>query len=138
VPFILDRARMPLVQLRTWGTGTDEELERNMATLDEMLALRQRHALLFDATGGERPPASQRHRIAEWIKERSPEIGAYTAAVAFVFTNALVRGALTAILWISPLPAPHRVFARHEDAERWLVALLTEEKLAVPGLSDSR
>lgn len=31
----------------------------------------------------------------------------------------IVRGALTAILWLSPLPQPHLVTASMAEAERW-------------------
>lgn len=39
---------------------------------------------------------------------------------AFVLASPLVRGLLTAILWISPMPAPHEIVATVAEAEAWL------------------
>ncbi|MBC7173876.1 MAG: hypothetical protein H5U40_15655, partial [Polyangiaceae bacterium] len=43
---------------------------------------------------------------------------------AFVISSSLVRGALTAILWLAPMPAPHRVVGTVGEGEAWLRGLL--------------
>ena len=37
--------------------------------------------------------------------------------------NALVRGALTAVMWLSPFEYPHKVVGTVNEARAWLDAL---------------
>ena len=43
------------------------------------------------------------------MNENDDSSRATCAAFAFVMPNALVRGALTAVLWVAKMPAPHKV-----------------------------
>ncbi|UCH30767.1 MAG: hypothetical protein JSV06_07005, partial [Myxococcales bacterium] len=42
-------------------------------------------------------------------------------STANIRTNAMVRGAYTALRWISPQPAPNKAFSNVSDAARWCV-----------------
>jgi hypothetical protein len=55
---------------------------------------------------------------AGWMKRHEVETRRGTAGIAFVIPSALVRGALTAILWLQPLACPHFVTANFEDGFR--------------------
>ena len=45
---------------------------------------------------------------------------------AFVISNPLVRGVLTAILWLQPLPSDYIVVGTLKEAEAWCMKKLTE------------
>jgi len=51
---------------------------------------------------------------------------------AIIIQNAVVRGAYTALRWISPQPAPNKAFATVEDAARWCVQGIEEDGQIVP------
>jgi len=126
VPYVVDRSRAPLIVVTSQGLITDAEFDVYLAELSDVAATVGRRALLFDATDAARPPASQRQKQAEWIKDHR---SSGTVAIAFVITNPIVRGALTAILWLQPMSTPYRVYGRRDDAERWLLEMLDETKL---------
>ena len=52
-------------------------------------------------------------------------LGDGSGAEAFVIDSPIVRGALTAILWIQPLPYEHRIVGTRADANAWLRGQLT-------------
>ena len=54
------------------------------------------------------------------MKANHDKSAAYCAGYAFVIDSAVVRGILTAILWLAPMPAPHVVVSTVEEGERWL------------------
>ena len=54
----------------------------------------------------------------------------YNKANAYVIANTVMRGALTAIYWLSPPQYPHAVFPTVARAEVWV-----KEKLAEAGVA---
>lgn len=132
MPFRIDQSRAPLMVITSEGGASDAEFDRYLAEMTAMLGTLPRYAVLMDARAAARPPATQRQKQAAWMKQHHDELARYTVAMAFVIDNPIVRGALTAILWLQPMPMPHKLFARVADAERWLVERLGDEGLRVP------
>ena len=63
--------------------------------------------------------AMYRRRQADWMKDHEDELRHRTAGIGFVMDSQIMRGALTAVLWLAPLPCPHRIFATIGDAMLW-------------------
>jgi hypothetical protein len=51
---------------------------------------------------------------------------------AIIIQNAIVRGAYTALRWISPQPAPNKAFSTVQSAARWCVQGIEEDGQVVP------
>jgi hypothetical protein len=66
-----------------------------------------------------------RRRQADWIRDNAALIKAYSACTAFVIGSPLVRGALTAILWLQPMPSPYTVLATLALAQAWALEQLS-------------
>lgn len=115
----IDDARFPLVVIVFEGIADDREFAGYLAWMDQQLTRRVRCAFVLDATRAGRSPATQRRKQAEWMKANEPTLKKYSAGYAFVIDSALVRGALTAILWLQPMPAAHIVVATIQEAELW-------------------
>lgn len=62
----------------------------------------------------------QRKTFAEHVKSFEPFDMKYTAGVAAIVPNPLMRGLVTAVYWITPPKFPNRVFARREEGITWL------------------
>ena len=64
------------------------------------------------------PPAGagERKVLAEWMERDFELIRSSSLGVGFVIDSTLVRGALTAVFWLSKLPAPYRVHGTAEEA----------------------
>jgi len=127
-----DDSRFPLVLIRAHGAATDAEFVDYLGVMERPLLRRERFVEIFDATYTAPSPAVQRRQVAEWIRERAGLLKTYQIGVAFVIPSALVRGALTAILWIQPHPSPHTVVATLAEAERWAIERARAEGLHVP------
>ncbi|CAN5298581.1 hypothetical protein BH09MYX1_BH09MYX1_05970 [soil metagenome] len=126
MPIALDRSKWPVVIVRFVGTPSDEEFARYLAIYDELLAEKQRYGLVFDALAADVPTARRRAMQAKWIRDHSVQLAEYCLAGAFVIGSPLIRGALTAIFWIQPMPFPHVVCGKVEEGERWVRQCLTD------------
>lgn len=88
---------------------------------------------ILDARRAVRNPATQRKKQAEWIERHTEQLRKYSLGTAFIINSPLVRGVLTAILWVRPLPTQHTVVSTMEEAEAWV-----QQQLAAAGLAGDR
>lgn len=114
-----DESRLPLMVVTYRGTASTVEFEAFLDRLGGCLVRGQRYALLFDASSAGAPPALQRRRMAEWTASHRGDLTRLCVGTAFVITSTLIHGALTAILWLQPLPYPHVVVASRREGEAW-------------------
>jgi hypothetical protein len=132
----IDDSRWPLVTVRFVGDTLDEDFRQYLsflnANMDRAEAAQTKTAVLFDARAGGRVSASTRQQMADWIRRNAEQTRRTCVGFAFVFDSAMVRGALTAILWLVPMPAPHTVVATLLEAENWMA-----ERFAVHGVQIS-
>jgi hypothetical protein len=116
--------RWPLVIVDLEGAWSDLQFEQYIAEMTDVLMRDGFRTLVYDATKCTSVTASQRKLQAEWLTTHGARIRECTGGLAFVLPSPLVRGVLTAILWMSPLPAPHAVVASLSAAEarcqKWL------------------
>jgi hypothetical protein len=72
------------------------------------------------------PSARVRRIVADWENQHGAMGEKVNVGIAIVTTSALVRGAMTAINWISPPRVPTTYEARLNDAITWANARLRE------------
>jgi len=107
------------------GPHTDAEFLDYLAESSRHARVRSgRAAVLIDARKGAAMNARQRKQQADWQRENERVLRENTAGTAFVVSNAVIRGLLTAIFWLQPLPHEHLVTQSMEEAERWCRARL--------------
>lgn len=127
---VLDR--YPIIVVEFEGFPDDAQFAAYLAALDEISARQAqfnfgnvdaRAVIVFDTTGSTRPiTASQRKMQAAYVRrtwEQVPEHASVRSAVCFVITNAIVRGVLTAVLWLQPMREVHKIFATRLEADQW-------------------
>ena len=76
--------------------------------------------MLVDISRVERTSSETRRRFARFVEAENARIARDCRAFAVVATNALQRGAITAILWLRPVVLNNKVFGDRSEAERWL------------------
>ena len=118
----VDPSDWPLARVTYDGVVDDEAFEAYLTSQTALLERRQPYVILFDARTAGMPSARQRQRMANNMKENEPELRRLCKRGVFVISSPVVRGALTAILWLQPLPFPHDVVSTLEEAERILSA----------------
>lgn len=133
----IDEGRFPLVTVTFVGDVSNDEFKAYLERLDRLLARGEPNAMVMDARRSARSPAIQRKLQADWIKEREALLRRLSCGTAFVITSPLVRGVLTAILWLQPMPQPHTVVATPEEAEAWAIAKLRARGLTVTSPGDA-
>lgn len=112
--------------MRWEGKPSDEEVEGYFDALREVVARLGTHALVYDARNAGMPTARQRRVIAELTRARSGELRPHCVGIAFVIDAVMLRGALSAILWLQPMLVRHVVLDSVDDAERWARARLDD------------
>jgi hypothetical protein len=103
------------------------------ASYEHVFAAPTRHALVVDTTPIESTPdASLRRRMKDFEDGRRAIIREKNIGSAIVLSNALVRGAYTALRWISPQPAPNKAFSNVREAARWCIEGIEADGQTVP------
>jgi hypothetical protein len=124
LPLYVERDTLPLLRLRYVGDFSDAELSGFFHELEAILALPTRKVCLFDLRAATPGSAEQRQLQGAWIKRHQQALAKGFAAAAIVTDSALIRGAITAVFWISPLPFPSHVAPSLRAAEEWLAPYL--------------
>lgn len=131
----VDLSRFPIVNVRFGTSWSDADFDRYLETMErEALARCEPNVTILDARGAMNTPAIQRRKQAEWLRRHEATLKQHSLGTAFVIDSALVRGVLTAILWMQPMPAAHIVVATIEEAERWAAEQLARRKSAAGGV----
>jgi hypothetical protein len=120
MPLVVDSTLLPELRLRYVGEYADEELSRFFSELEAVLRVPGRKVCVIDLTRAK--PGSARHRQLQvaWIRKHEAALARDFAAAAIVTDSAIIRGTVTAVFWIRPLPFPTHVAATLASAEVWL------------------
>jgi hypothetical protein len=127
----VDADRWPLVVFRFSHEVTLSQLEAYLARQEEMLLRRERSASLVIVESLRMWEPAVVKRQAAWIKEHHDELRRASIGVALVMTSPLARGILKAVLWMQPMPQPHKVCSSVEEALRWVAGRFADARMKV-------
>jgi len=128
-----DVSMWPLILISMPATIQVDDIVYLQRSYEAVFAAPNRHALIVDTTSIESiPDATLRRRMKEFEDSRRVIIREKNIGSAVVLSNALVRGAYTALRWISPQPAPNKGFANLRDAARWCIQGIKADGQDVP------
>lgn len=123
----------PLAVITMPPVMTVADIEYMQVCYEDVFAAPTRHALIVDATTIVRvPDATMRRQMKVFEDSRRPIIREKNIGSAIIIQSALVRGAYTALRWISPQPAPNRAFPTLREAAEWCVQGIEEDGQIVP------
>lgn len=130
---VIDDERRPILLVRFEGSSTDAEFEAYLAAMLRLgIDRKEKTVTIFDSRVDTTSTAKQRKMQADWLATHREALKRYSLGSAFVIPSTLLRGALTAILWLQPLHAPYVVVSTLEEAETWVAARLREAGLSAP------
>jgi hypothetical protein len=113
----------PLMLVTYYGAATDEQYEAYLAKMTRFVAEKRdkytNMVVINDTTRWIKSNANQRRMQADWIAEHAQLMRERTAGVAFVISSTLVRGGLTAVLWLTKMPCDYKIVATLEEAFAW-------------------
>ena len=119
-----DETSDPLYRMRYEGIPGAEQWEGHFDRLSKWARRGTQYAVVIDAREVGMLPPTHRKAIVEWINRDRFHLTANCAGGALIFSSSLQRGLWTAIMWVTPIPVPVRVFADIPSAEAWLTSLL--------------
>lgn len=128
-----DVSMWPLVLITMPPVTTFEDFEYLRSCYEHVFAAPRRHALIVDTTPiAKVPDATMRRQMKVFEDSRRLIIREKNIGSAIIIQNAVVRGAYTALRWISPQPAPNKAFPTMREAARWCVRGIEEDGQVVP------
>lgn len=133
-----DVSAFPIVVVRLPDRPvTDDDLRAFVADQRAMLGRRQRHAVIADASHARAISPVQRKILADWLEEAEPLNKKYTVCIAVVLDNALIRGAMTAVLWLKQPASPTKSFATLDEAAAWALEALRRANVEDLGAAEA-
>ncbi len=116
----LDVTHAPIYIARLPRVSDDGDLIQYFAALEPFLLKHTRpYVFITDTTFVTSATATQRRIVAESDIRLREHDAKWCAGVAIVAKTALVRGAVTAVYWISPPVYPYRVVATLSEGIVW-------------------
>jgi hypothetical protein len=97
----------PLVIVTMFSQHRVSDLAALFEGFEELFQQGRRYALIVDTSIMRAAPGSaEREFVASWCAAHREDTARYNVATCILGANALVRGALTAVGWLSPFPSP--------------------------------
>lgn len=128
-----DVSMWPLTVITMPPVMTAADIEYMQACYELVFAATARHALIVDTTTFVRvPDATLRKQMKAFEDSKRQIIREKNIGSAIIIQSAVVRGAYTALRWISPQPAPNRAFPNAREAAEWCVQGIEEDGQVVP------
>ena len=125
----------PVVLVTMPATTRDADIDFLRDSYVPVHAASIRHILIVDtyiATIVTIPNARLRRRLKDFEATRRSIIQRTNIGSAIVISKAVVRGAYTALRWISPPTTPSRAFPKLSEAARWCIEGLKAEGQEAP------
>lgn len=123
----------PLIVVTLADGLSDEDNDRMFAEWSAILGRREKFVAITDArTVRHVGSAKQRKQTADWMRSIDDQVRRYSLGHATILSNALVRGALTALSWLHKGAAPELHCATMLEACDWCVGKLSEARIEIP------
>lgn len=126
----------PLSCLRPIGHPSDQELADSLQTITSLLEddrrLLRKSVIVVDLRKAGPLSAPQRRTSSEWMKKNLELYKQCVLGGAFVIDSPIIRGVLTALLWLSPLDMPYEIVGTLDDAVRWAISRFDAARVPVP------
>lgn len=128
-----ETAMWPLVLITMPSETTDRDVDFLQSAYEHVFAAPTQHALVVDTSGITKVPgAAMRRRMKDFEDSRRAIIARQNIGSAIVLPSGVLRGAYTALRWISPQPSPNRAFSNLQDAVRWCIQEIERNALHAP------
>jgi hypothetical protein len=115
-----DMSEAPLYQFIVDGQPTFAQVEQHLREYRGVITRGRPYSALFDVRTAGMVDARSRKAYADFLNAHATDMKVFCKGAAFVLTSSLLQGAITAVLWLAPLPFPYRTFTDLDEARTWL------------------
>ncbi len=102
------------------GVCDDAEWQAHIDTMSTWARRGEAYGVVIDARQVGRVSPVQRRAIVDWIERDRQHLKTHCAGGALIFTSPMQQGLWTAIVWLTPIPIPVKVFRDVSAAEDWV------------------
>lgn len=124
---------LPLTYVGLSANEHDGEYNRDLAgfrsALTEDLRAGRKTVVILDLRRSSALSTSQRWMTGVWMKEVAPLFESTTFGTVFVVESALVRGVLSALLWVQPKGTPYAIVADLDSAVLWAISCMEDARV---------
>ena len=124
---------LPIIIRQVSGVMSDEEMQAQLdATASELRradVAGLKTVTIIDLSQAAAATATQREMQSDWLARHDEELRRVSLGTAFVVRSQIVRGGLTAIFWLRPLPLDYTITTSLDAALEWAI-----DRLRVRGI----
>lgn len=117
---VVDTRWSPILYIAYPRPFTADDWAQLIRQIDRHLDRNEPFGWINDGRSPHLPSAHNRATLAEHQKRRAGDYRRLVKGVSTVTSSALVKGIITAIEWLNPLPFPHQIHATVRDGERYV------------------
>lgn len=119
------------------AAGLSAHLEQETQRIKQLLAQRgrlapQKAVVIVDGSVALMPPAEARKLQADWLKANKDLLQLVTHKLGFVLPNPILRGFVSAVFYLVPLPIPSETLGSLDEAVAWAI----REARSIDGVVD--
>lgn len=134
----VDLGAAQLMCTRIVGARSDAHIAEHLAEYRTILLDAERRGQklvdILEIRHATPPTAKQRRMQSDWNTENEELMRRTLVGFTFVVSSTVMRGIITAIMWIKPLPVSTAVFTELEDAVHWGFERLHESGVMITRL----
>lgn len=133
---VVDLGWAPITYIAIVGPRSEEEVASDFAELQTTLERhereRRRVVRILDLRRATAMDARQRQQHVDWMRATEELQRKVTVGIVSVVSSPLIRGVLTALLWIYRPALQMVVVASLEEAVTWTIEHCERERIAIP------
>jgi hypothetical protein len=133
-PIEVDSRFFPVVIVRHQRPASDDDFARYLEQSERDLARADGRSITILVGTGQNvaAPATQRAMQGAWLKRNAQRLARHSLGTCFVIDAAIVRGGMTAVLWLARMPTDYEVVGTARDAIAWVKSKLAQAGLPFP------
>ncbi len=124
-----DDSHWPLLINRLAGEASNQEFEDYLARATRSMDRRQPHVLVVDLSQAAGLSPEQRKRLEQWSQQHDEAMRHTVVGAAYITPTAVVRLALSVLLYVRRPSYPYVIVSREEQAFAWAIHRLEEAGL---------
>lgn len=118
--FEFDESQSRIVIVHYNTLMSDADFEATLTRFDRIMTSRSvRYVVILNVRHSKMAPFAQARRQAEWMRDRSVLMKTKLLGIAMVMPSAVIRGVMSVITGIQPMPVTYAVVGTLEAAQQW-------------------
>jgi hypothetical protein len=129
---VFDDSHWPLLINRLEGEASNREFDDYLVQAAGYMGRRQPHVMVVDLSRVANLPFEQRQRLEAWSRQHEELMQRTVLGAAYITPTAVIRLALSVILYLRRPSYPYVIVSRKDQALEWAIKRLEDAGLHAP------